>query len=308
MRLRGKKFRSFYERHNSEELCLSVDDALDHVNKKLWDKYVYVVVGSDMVWGHFGFNYTPKSLQYYYLTFIDREKRVNYAPSFGSSEFTFEFPELRREYIAGFDRISCREKCGCETIKRVTGFDAVHVLDPTMLLRAEDYSILERKPSYEVPEHYALIYILSMEMSYARTREYNYVIKHVCRDLPTVKLPLVGALGVDAKDFSADVFTSTGPEEFLWLIDHADIVLTNSFHGTVFSILFKKNFISFHRPDSSDIEKVEDILLSLGLSNRMYRNDGMIPSPEIDYSAAYEKLEALRESSMNYLKDCLHVN
>ena len=308
MKLREQKFRSFYERYNSKELCLSVDDVLKPGNKELWDRYIYVVVGSDMVWGHFGFNCTAKFLQYYYLTFVGREKRVCYAPSFGRSEFTFEFPELRKEYTAGFDRISCREKHGCETIKRVTGFDAVHVLDPTMLLKAEDYRVLERKPSYEVPEHYALVYILSMEVSYARKCEYRQVVKHASRGLPMINIPLVGALGVDTEGFSADMFTSTGPEEFLWLVNHADIVLTNSFHGTVFSILFKKSFISLHRPDSSDIDKVEDILLSLGLSSRMYRNDGIIPSPEIDYSSVYEKLEPLRKSSMQYLKDCLHVN
>ena len=305
--LRSKKFQSFYEKYNNSEIRISLNEVLDPINKNIWDGYAYVVVGSDMVWGYFTFHYTPKSLQYYYLTFVDREKRVSYAPSFGRAEFTFEFPELRKEYLAGFNKISCREARGCETIKRVTGFNAVHVLDPAMLLTAEDYKPLERKPSYAVPGHYALLYTSFEGLSDARICEYNHVITRTCNGRKTINLALK-CLESDIGYSPEVVLSSTGPEEFLWLIDHSDIVLTNSFHCTAFSILFKKSFITFHRGNTADTSKVEDILLTLGLSSRMYNNDGIIPAPEIDYSAVYEKLAALRESSMNYLKDCLHVN
>ena len=304
---RAGKFQSFDSKHNNKELLLTVDEALNPGNKKLFDKYAYVVAGSDMIWGHFGFKFTPKQLEYYHLTFADRAKRVNYAPSFGSASFTFEFPELRKELLSGFDRISCREAQGCRTIKRVTGFDAVHVLDPSMLLRAEDYRAVAQKPQYEVPEHYALLYIAFGGLPEARTAEYNHVITRAVHSLPAISIAFW-----DSKDdidrSSAEIVSATGPAEFLWLIDHADVVLTNSFHGTVFSILFRKNFISMHRMNVADSAKIEDILSTLGLSSRLYHDDGIIPEQEIDYSSAYEKLEAMRESSMQYLRECLHVH
>jgi len=244
---------------------------------------------------------------YYHLTFVDRAKRVNYAPSFGSASFTFEFPELRKEFLAGFDRISCREAKGCETIKRVTGFQAIHVLDPSMLLRAEDYRAVSRKPQYEVPEHYALLYIAFGGLPEARLLEYENVISRVCHGLPVISIAFWDSKS-EIDRSTEEVVSSTGPAEFLWLIDHADVVLTNSFHGTVFSVLFQKSFISLHRMSVADSVKIEDILSTLGLSHRIYQDDGLIPEQEIDYSVPYEKLEAMRTSSMRYLKDCLHVN
>ena len=254
-----------------------------------------------MIWSTF----TGKieELRYFNLDFVEPEKRVAYAPSFGLAEFTFNFLDLRKELLSKFRKLSCREQRGCDLIKELTGFDAQHVLDPTMLLSAEHYRTIAKKPAFEIPEHYALIYLSVNDLTVFRQREYANVINAACHGIETINLYFDPSFSV----FYDGRAEQIGPEEFLWLIDHADIVIENSFHGTAFSILFHKNFIAMDRASSYDTMKIKDILSTLGILDRKYDNDARIPEGIIDYEAVDKKLNELRETSTNYLRECLDI-
>ena len=196
---------------------------------------------------------------------------------------------LHKKGLIGFNKLSCREKSGCDFIKELTGQDAQLVLDPTLLFNADWWRKISRKPDYELPKHYALSYFFGI------SEEYKLVINHV---LTAENLELINIFDPEDK-----LHFLTGPQEFLYLVDHAEFVFTGSFHGTAFSINFEKKFISFGKNNS----RIESILSQLGLINRFCANISDIPSGEINYQKVNEKLNILRESSLKYLRDCLHV-
>ncbi len=257
----------------------------------LWEKYSYVVTGSDQVWRNW--THTAEELEYYYLSFVPPEKRVCYAPSFGFSEFPESDYEFHKKGLAGFERISCREAEMIPMIKHISGKDAQLALDPTLLFDASQWRSYEEKPDYDVPEKYVFCYFLG-----GITPEYTQAIHEAAGGLPVITF----------NDFEGGLQYRTGPGGFLWLIDHADFVCTNSFHGTAFSVNFGKNFLVFRRGEKSPNDmfgRISGLLGSLNITGHIYEA-GVRSRPEpVNYDEAHAKLNALRESSMNYLRECL---
>ena len=259
-------------------------------DKSYWDKYDYAVTGSDVVWV-----VKDDALKYFYLTFMPEAKRVCYAPSFYDRNMknikADGLYEIHKNSLLAFRKLCCRESNGCELIKEISGRDALHVLDPTLLLTADYYRKIAVKPKYNVPEHFVLLYMIG-----GSSKENECVIQHFKKSLPIIDI-------CNPDDLERYL---TAPDEFLWLMDHADFVLTDSFHGHAFCVIFKKKFISFtKRGDTSN--RIGSLLSALGITNRVYNKDGKIPEGEIDYDSVYEKLDAMREISLNYLKECLNV-
>lgn len=104
---RSKRFKSFQDKHTGRKIFMTYKEALSE-SKSFWKIYDYAVTGSDQVWHNWGHN--PEELAYYYLEFMPREKRINYAPSFGFSEFPESDKELHRKGLQGFSKLSCREE------------------------------------------------------------------------------------------------------------------------------------------------------------------------------------------------------
>ena len=280
-------FQAFYREYFGKIIHSTYRETLS-ANSSAWNEYDYVIAGSDQIWNRELVG-TFEALRYFYLEFVDQSKRVNYAPSFGVSRLNFLERHVHRKGLNGFTRLSCREEEGCNMIRELTGRDAQLVLDPTFLLTAEHWRKIARKPEYEVPAHYAFTYYLGeAELSAAKELSGG--------------LPIINAL-----DSTNQVYATTGPREFLWLIDHADIVITSSFHGTVFSILFRKRFITFK---GNWFSRLATLLANFGLTGRIFditggNNSTNIADVPIDYEAVSVKLEELREKSMRYLAGCL---
>ena len=285
---RKELFQDFYRDFFGNIIHSTYSETLS-ADSSQFDGYDYVIAGSDQVWNPELVG-TFEALRYFYLEFVEKEKRVNYAPSFGVSRLKFLERHVHREGLNGFTRLSCREKEGCDLIRELTGRDAQLVLDPTFLLTAEQWRKIERKPEYEVPEHYALTYFLGeAEMSTA---------KKLAGELPIIQAP----------DGTAQIYSMTGPREFVWLIDHADLVITASFHGTAFSVNFGRRFITFK--GGNWFSRMKTLLSNLGLTDRIFelgRDDDRnnIADMPIDYEAVNVKLAELRKKSMNYLASCL---
>ena len=296
----NQNFEAFKKNHIGKIIYTTRKAALNHKIQDVLQNYDYVVVGSDMVWHNFdpelckmiwNTDNITEMLEYYYLMFVPEEKRVNYAPSFGHKKAPEKFRELYKKGINGFKKLSCRENYGCNLIQDVTGREAVHVIDPTLLISPDVYRSIAKKPAFEIPEHYALVYGF---FDFAKDLDNLMSSNDQFKGLSLIKIgdPNLPAIS---------------PEEWLWLFEHTDAVFTNSFHGTVFSIIFHKKFFEYERPEDGMKNKLYDILQTLGLEDRMYNNDARIPENDIDYKAVDEKLNNLREISINYLRDCLNV-
>lgn len=264
--------------------------------------YDAFVLGSDQVWN-------PMNLgaDFFTMTFIpDGKLKVTYAPSFGVSEI----PKYQRKktsyYLKRISHISVREVSGEKIVKSLTGRDVPVVLDPTMLLPREIWDEAKGEPI--VKEPYILCYFISAIPSHRKfAKELSHKTK--CK---IVTIPHVDEY-VKADDGFGDIVPKeVGPLEFVNLISNAEYVCTDSFHGTVFSILYEKKFFTFNRFISngkvSTNSRLYSILQLLKLEYRLRDSSKKIMENDlnpIDYCIPYKHLSDLRESSKDYLKMAL---
>jgi len=233
----------------------------------------------------------------YFLTFAEKHKRIAFAPSFGVSEIKAEYVERYKEWLSGMHRLSVREDDGAKIIKELTGRDAPVLVDPTMLLTKEKWLSIA-KPAKNKPQgRYLLTYFLGgIPAKYKRQIE-NIVKEN---DLEVINLG----------DVREKETYETGPSEFIDYINSCSIFCTDSFHGTVFSILFQKPFIVYERMGSalSMYSRIDTLLNKFDLNCRKAEN---IRTNEqafnIDYSHVPPILEAERNKALNYLKEALNV-
>lgn len=261
----------------------------ENVFKKKWDAYDIAIVGSDQVWHRW--REDPKELPYYYLEFMPKEKRFSYAASFGFENFPMVDREKHIEGLRAMRAISCRERSGCVLVETEIGRSALQVLDPTLLLTAADWKSVEGDISRSVKtgEKFAFIYFLG-----EITEEYQIAIDCIVKER---SLRIINFM-----DMQDDTIAHCGVGEFIKFIDCADYILTDSFHCTVFSVLFKKEFTVFRR-NQVGFEKmfgrIEDLLSSMGKLNCIYGGTKRQPSNNFD------KIYA---DSMKYINEILEMN
>jgi hypothetical protein len=277
-----------------EELCADQPE---------YDAYV---CGSDQIWNPLIFGektYDPA----FFAEFAKSGRRVAYAPSFGISSIPEDKKELLKEYIEKFDHLSVREKQGEKILKEVTGRDSITVLDPTLLLTMDEWSTVTAPP--DIREPYILCYFITDARKYAGYVQAVYDKYH----LPVVSL--CGSRRVVPQ--TRYKVLDAGPREFLGLFAGASAVLTDSFHGTVFSLNFNKEFFCFESSANSEKavnSRLHNILDKVGLLSRLFSAAGDTErfssfisgsAAGIDYTQVGRILAQERSISLKYLKDSL---
>jgi len=298
--LKMEKFDLFRER--KLPISASVYSGTEDItaNPPVYDAYI---CGSDQIWNP---NYIFRQKYHeYFLSFAPQKKRVAYAPSFGIQQLPSECIVAYREWISQIPYLSCREVTGVEIIKNLTGRDAVHVLDPTLLLGQEQRDELIREvdtPNYVKP--YILCYILGVSTSY------EFFLESSVAELgyQVVTLPMLSG----RKGYENTNCFDAGPAEFVSLIRHADYVITDSFHGIVFSMIYNRPFAVFHRKDpwSRENQMFSRILslLSLCKIEPPLMNESSVfdrSMLDIDFTIANEVLQREIDKSKQYLSDSL---
>ena len=286
---RRAKLFDFNEHYLSNILFMPIEQ----MRKRDWSGYCCAVTGSDQVWRNWHSKNIPEELSYYYLEFVPVDKRVSYAPSFGFTSFPEEDKEIHRRGLRDMRALSCREQEGCDLIYELTGRKAEKVLDPTLLLTAEEWKEKEKKPCFSVPEHYMVKFFLGMV-----SEEYQKELERISKEQ--------GLEIIDLQDLNDPVHYGISPLEFVWMIHHADIVSTDSFHASVFSILFQRNLRVFERisPQYGNMfGRLHDLLKPLGLMENVYGVGDRI-STELS-SEAQDYLWKEREKSLEYLRQSL---
>lgn len=256
-----------------------------------------LVVGSDQVW-RLGYH-PPGAEEDFFFGFAPSPaiRKVSYAASFGFGDWKYaQHTERVKELLARFDAVSVREASGVEICNQVFGRpDAVHVLDPTMVVDPVFYEEIAAPPSHRAPPT-LLSYVLDDEPD--RLRISDEVLQALGPGFSHRSLKL------DAGWATLDV------PGWLRAFMDADFVLTDSFHGVVFSIIFRKNFIGIvNRNRGAD--RFTSLLQQLGLLDRLVSESDrgtvldLVQRP-IDYSAVEPRLSALRQISMAFLRNALH--
>lgn len=293
--LKEKKFRGFVKRYLKETKVYRTLKQLQKDPPKC-DMYIS---GSDQLWncGITGGVFDSA----YFLNFgSDEIGKMSY--SVGADFSKLENPEaVLKDLVKDLDVISLREeKFMPDVEKAVEGKIPTHVdVDPTLLLRAEQYCDYMPDMPAE-PEPYILTYTMTGE-----TQKQIYNGARILSEKLGMKVIDVSG---DPNKMNKKVEDNRlcGPDELLWYIKNAEYVVTNSFHGTVFSVIFQKKFVTI--PHAQTGNRVTELLDKLGLSKRYHRVTTEAikeVTNDIDYDAATEKLNALRSRSAEFLQSSI---
>ena len=286
---RAEKNLAFNDKHLHRVIRLSVDV----VRQKNWEDYTYAITGSDQVWHNWHSTTIPDELSFYYLEFIEEFKRVSYAPSFGFAFFPEEDLDAHHRGLMGMHALSCREQEGCKMIQELTGRVAQKVQDPTLLLTAEEWAGIEKKPRFRTPRHYMLQFFLGEV-----TQDYRAEIERISNKY--------GLIVLNINDKNDPRHYAISSDEFIWLIHHAHTICTDSFHASVFSIKFGRNLRVFKRNQmgfENMFDRLRNLLEPLGLMAVVYGEGDNLSTELKDNAKAY--MTAERDKSLNYLKESL---
>lgn len=268
------------------------------------ERYDAVMVGSDQLW-------TPAGLKskFYNLLFVpDVVKKISLATSFGITEVPKKQIGLTTEYLSRIEHLSVREISGADIVKRLTGRDAVVAADPTLLFTGEEWeTMFPSNCTSEVP--YIFAYFLG------DNSKHREAVNNLAEEtgLKVITCPFMDEFVEEDLTFGDEQRFQVGPAEFLDLIRGAEYICTDSFHGSVFSILNHKKFVTFSRYQDalrkSKNSRIESLFGILGLEKRHYTdvdaNLKTLLEEPIDYCTVESNLKELRERSFDFLMDAL---
>ena len=253
----------------------------------------YFICGSDQIWNP---NFAGTSN--YFATFAAKEKRISYAASFGISVLPEGVLDKYQKYLNGMQHISVRESQGVEIVKQLTGKECQVLIDPTLMIDKDGWKAVSKKPRYNIKGKYLLTYFLSKI-----SEETDTYIKRIAKenDLQIISLH---------KFEENDYWYYTGPSEFIWLIENASLVCTNSFHASVFSVLMDTPFIAFRRVDGNNNmhSRFESLLEKLQLTDRFFERIREGDEFKKEYQHIPEILNLEREKAIKFLIGALNLD
>ena len=283
-----------FDKFNNENIIFSnlwLNQEKDR--RKANEYFDLFVCGSDQVWNSEAKEINGK----YFAAFADENKRISYAASFGIESIMEERKEEFTNYLKGMKYISVREQSGIKIVEELTGNKAYCHIDPTLLLNASEWDAIATEcPTNK--ERYIFCYFLGKPS------------QRILREIEKYKEKNKIKVYSISSEYDA-THNNVGPEEFIALIRDAEFVLTDSFHGTVFSIIYQKPFYSFSRNGVK--ESMDTRILSLldlsGLEDRF--EPQMLDLEKIykiNFNDSKISLEKERKKAMKYLKMVSNVD
>lgn len=300
IKLRNDKYKEFRREFN---LSKSVS-TYEELGKMAEEKYTDVLVGSDQLW-------LPVNVvaDYYTLNWVpDNINKISYATSFGVSSIPGKYNEKYKKFLNRINHLSIREDSGITLAKEIAGVNGKLVCDPTLLLTKEEWE-KEASKERKYNEKYVLCYFLGSNIEHRKFAE---------RLKEKTGLKIVSLNHADEYVKYSDNFCDyapfdIGPREWIKLVENAEYILTDSFHGTVFSLLFNKKFFCFRRYNAkakaSTNSRLDSILKIAGVSeNRILtglENVDEVLKYKIDFEKVNKNLNDFREESKNWLLESI---
>lgn len=283
-KLKRKRFYSFVESNLRLTKPYNTIKELSNCN----NEFSAFITGSDQV-------FSPVCVGFdsaYFLTFADKGKKYSYAASFGTNTLPDNVKDEYNKRLIDFSKISVREKSGKNIVNDIVNKDACVNIDPTLLLKAEDYKDITGGTTSD--KKYIVVFNVSGYselMAYAQklSKEKNLKLIYI-NDQYYKKVDI------------AERKTAVSPQEFLALFKNAEYVVTNSFHATVFSIIFNKQFaVDLKVSDGTRNNRVAELLSYINLESRAIENCYCDIDKKIDWNTIDEKLDVQRQEAFNYL-------
>lgn len=270
---------------------------VDLLDAELENSYDFFITGSDQIWNPLFWFDKDKCAKAMFLQFCSSKKRIAYAASFGLSKIPNKYEKQFASYIESVEQISVRETSAAKIIKKLTGRDVPVVLDPTLMISAEQWASIEMRPEWYKGEKYFFTYFLGdipkSVLEYAKKRNikiYNLTDKR-----------------------NVDIFTSR-VEAFIYLIHHCELFCTDSFHGSVFAIQFRKPFIVMNRQEKGAPDmtcRIDNLLNTFNLNDRYFLFNSEEKNLENALHPDYDNVELIlqreRENSIMFIKKALSL-
>ena len=286
IRLRERRYREFNNQVKYSPTFRSAKELSD--NPPLYDIYVS---GSDQIWNpNMTFEHEP-----YMLSFAPAgKKRIAYASSFGVQQLPEAVKETYRTYLSSYEHISTREQSGSHLVKEITGREVPVVLDPVFLLSADEWTAVACEDS-TIDGDYLLVYslrdnprLLSLAMGQAKRMGCKVVLVNADYNVCTTS----GVLQL----------RNVGPRQWLGLIRHTRLFITDSFHGTAFAIIFGTRFLTCVTPLAKTNDRIYTLLSNLGLQGNIISVSTPLDAIPLPTSIYYQpQLKALIDRSKQYL-------
>lgn len=294
IRGREAKFAAFRDGAICHSKEVFTQDSLNRLAKE----YQLYITGSDQVWH-------PNAVcDAYLLDFgIEGIKKMSYAASIAKDTLSAEESGRYKKAFKDYTAISVREKSAVELLRPITPVEIQWVVDPVFLLRREEWKSLVGSKCDS--ERYALCYFLGNDSTERKiAKEYAK-----CKNLKLKVMPFLnGEISEDDLDYGDERIINASPSEFVQLIQNAEIVFTDSFHATAFSLLFERQFYVFDRSFQSSMGSRIESLTELFSVQDHYCNipnrttfDYIYETASIDYSKKFTAFETMRKSSISYL-------
>lgn len=258
---------------------------------KLTDEYDCFVCGSDQIW-----NPDFSGQEFFFAGFSQDARKIAYSASFGVSELSDRVKALYSACLKDFYAVSVREHTGKKLVEEISGKQATVVLDPTMMLDSRQWKEIEKKPAFKLHKEYIFAYILGEIPENER--------KYMSEIAAENNLELV------VLEENNKIWNKVGPCEFIWLISHSKAVITDSFHGMVFSILNSRPFIALDRKWSfkSMNSRIDTLLSMFGLEECRFKNQSAEELFSQDFTEVALILEEKRKESLGFLCEALDIN
>ena len=294
--IRNKKYKEFQQEFRLSKPMGSYKELTSYAK----ENYNHVIVGSDQLW-------LPVNVvaDYYTLTWVpDAINKISLATSFGIHNIDTKYKTKYQNFLSRINYLSTREQSGVALIKKMTGKDAKLACDPTLLLSKEEWEeLISEKPMIQTP--YIFCYFLGKNIEHRKFAE-RLKAKTGCK--------IVSINHADEYVAYSDVFADiipydVGPKEWINLIKYAEYVCTDSFHGTVFSLIFNKIFFDFRRYASnskmSTNSRLDSLLEVMSVpKNRILSGKEdveQVLTNTIDYDKVNKRLQVVREDTKRWL-------
>ena len=261
------------------------------------DIYRCFVIGSDQTWSPL-LSSNPYSISF--LPFVNKESiKCSYAPSIGTTHISKEYLEVLKGNLTSFTHISCREYANADLLSSYIGIKVEYVLDPTLLLTKQEW--LSLSEPINLPKEYVLCYILGVK---------DNIYKYASLLAKQKNLPLYIIVTRPEYIRYPNALQDVSVGQFLSLINQASYVVTDSFHGSLFSINMGTNFYAFAKrcqiEGMNDNDRIGDFLNVIGIPKRFKTDKDQYIEEDIDFQIVYKKIEELRNISYRYLEQIVY--
>lgn len=267
------------------------DIILNKSNYNKFNDFDILICGSDQIWNPF-YN---KDMITYTGAFAKNVKKISYAASIGINQIPEELVEAYKKNISAMDYIGIREEEGAKLLRKYIDKEISVQVDPTMLLTVNDWDEIASKPDKKNEEDYILTYFIKEKDQKTQEKIEEFSKKS--------KIKVINLNDINEKNWY-----DLDPCEFLWMIKNAKFVFSDSFHATVFSLIYHKPFHCFERINKEENNKQESRLNTLLKYFNLTERIGEFKSKneeDIDWDKVDEVMENIKQKSINYLDNAI---